>query len=171
MTTTAWVVHRIAGRLRLRLPEHKGDAPFFAALAETAQSLQGVVGTRASPLVASLVIEHEVPEPGGIEAMLGAIGLDLVEGEPPAEPPLEVLKSGLAAVERELRGITGNAADLRTLGFLALATAGLVQVARGQTLSAASSLLWHATDLLRELPRVSRMASPVGPGPRADGSG
>ncbi len=45
---------------------------------------------------------------------------------------------------------------------LALATAGLVQIARGNAFSAASSLLWHATDLLRELlPREGAALAPA----------
>ncbi len=152
--TTAWIVHRIGGRLRLRVPDHKGDALYFATLVESARALPGVVDVRPNLLVGSVVIEHHDMEPGQIEALLGELGLDLVAGEPPAEPPLQVLTDGFAALERELRGVTGNAADLRTLGFLALAAAGLFQVARGHTFSAASSLLWHAVDLLRELPRV-----------------
>jgi len=167
MSSTAWVVHRIAGRLRLRLPDHKGDALFFATLAESARALPGVTGIRPNPLAASVVIEHEVVEAAHLDSMLGALGLELVEGGPPAEPPLRALAGGFAEVERELRGITGNAADLRTLGFLALATAGLVQAVRGHPFSAASSLLWHAAELLREVPRtpeiLGRVEPPAGP--------
>jgi hypothetical protein len=161
MTTAAWVIHRIAGRLRLRVPDHKGDALFFATLVESARSLPGVLAARSNPLAASLVIEHEVTESGGIDSMLRTIGLELAEGEPPAEPPLKTLLGGVDAVERELRGVTGDAVDLRTIGFVALAAAALLQVARGNTLSAASSLLWHATDLLRDLPRSRGMVGPI----------
>lgn len=161
MRTVAWVVHRITGRLRLRLPDHKGDALFFATLAESVRALPGISGVRPNPLVASVVIEHELEESGQLDAMLGRLGLELIDGEPPAVPPLEVLLGGAAELERGLRGITGNGADLRTLGFLALATAALVQVFRGNTLSAASSLIWHATDLLRDLPRGGQHAVPL----------
>jgi hypothetical protein len=153
MATTVWVVHRTTGRVRLRLPGHKGDALFFATLAESARSVPGVLGARPNPLAASLVIEHEIAERQELDHALQTLGFELVEGEPPAEPPLQALVGGFAEVERELRGITGNAADLRTVGFLVLATAGLVQVARGNPLSAASSLLYHAFELLRGAPR------------------
>jgi hypothetical protein len=154
MSATAWVVHRIGVRLRVRVPDRKGDALYFATLVESARALPGVVAVRPNPLVGSVVIEHDEMEPGRIEALLGELGLDLADGEPPTQPPLQVLTQGFATLERELRAVTGNATDLRTLGFLALATAGLFQVARGHTFSAASSLLWHAADLLRELPQV-----------------
>jgi hypothetical protein len=168
MTATAWVVHRIAGRLRLRVPEHKGDALYFATLTESVRSLPGVFGARPNPRVGSLLIEHDDVEEGRIEALLGGLGLDLADGEPPTEPPLQILTNGFAALERELRGVTGNAADLRTLGFVALATAGLVQVARGNAFAAASSLLWHAVELLREIPRQPAASVDPPPGPPSD---
>ena len=163
MTTTAWVVHRIAGRLRLRLPERKGDALFFAGLAESVRALPGVIEARPSPLAASLVVEHEVVPREQLDAALTSLGLGLIEGEPAAEPPLQALAGSFAEVERELRSVTGNATDLRTLGFLALAAAGLVQIVRGQPLSAASSLLWHAAELLRDMPRTTQALGRVEP--------
>jgi hypothetical protein len=166
MATTVWVVHRTTGRVRLRLPGHKGDALFFATLAESARSVPGVLGARPNPLAASLVIEHEIAERQELDHALQTLGFELVEGEPPAEPPLQALVGGFAEVERELRGITGNAADLRTVGFLVLATAGLVQAARGNPFSAASSLLFHAFELLRGAPRPAGLLD--GDDPAAD---
>jgi len=163
MTTTAWVVHRMTGRVRLRVPDHKGDALFFATLSESARALPGVLGGRPNPAAASLVIEHEIVERDRLDALLGELGLALIEGEPPVEPPLQALAGGFAVVERELRGITGNAADLRTLGFLALAAGGLIQVASGNLFSGASSLFWHAAELLRETSRTADNPGRVGP--------
>ena len=150
MTDTAWVVHRTAGRLRLRLPERKGDATYFADLASAVATLPGVLATRQNLLAASLVIEHDPDASDPLTPAQASLGLRVIEGEPPTVPPLESLTSGFAELERTLREASGNAADLRTLGFLVLATAGLVQVARGHAFSAGSSLLWHAADLLRE---------------------
>jgi hypothetical protein len=155
MATRAFVVHRIAGRLRLRIPDHKGDGLFFATLAESVCARPGVAAARPSPIAASLVIEHEFEDPAQLDALLRDLGLEPRDGEPPTEPPLQVLLGGVRALEHDLRRVTGDATDLRTLGFLALATAGLVQIARGNALSAASSLLWHATDLLREASRTA----------------
>jgi hypothetical protein len=162
MTTRAWVVHRIAGRLRVRVPDHQGDGLFFATLAESVRALPGIGSARPSPLAASLVIEHGIEDPAQLDALLRGLGLEPLDGEPPAEPPLQVLLGSVRALERDLRQVTGGTADLRTLGFLALATAGLVQIARGNAFSAASSLLWHATDLLRELlPREGAALAPA----------
>jgi hypothetical protein len=153
MTDTAWVVHRTVGRLRLRLPERKGNAAFFADLAAAIAALPGALSVRQSLPAASLVIEHDPDSGESFEPALEGLGLVLVEGEPPSAPPLETLSAGFAGIERALREASGNAADLRTLGFIVLATAGLVQVARGHAFSAGSSLLWHAADLLREARR------------------
>lgn len=168
MTTTAWVVHRMAGRLRLRLPDRTGDAAFLTDLAESARRLPGVLAVRANPLATSVVIEHEVADRETIDTLLRVLGLELVEGEPPAEPPLRVLAAGLGELERGVRAVSGNAADLRTLGFLALAGAGLVQILRGHPLSAGSSLLWHAADLLRELAPSSGLPARFEPGKERD---
>ena len=61
MTTRAYIVHSIAGRCRLRLPDMRGDAEFFNQLCAAIEA--GFAGSRAkaNPTTASVLLTGTVP--------------------------------------------------------------------------------------------------------------
>jgi hypothetical protein len=52
------VVHRVANRVRLRVPGRRGDAVFFDRLGRTLSRSEGVLSVESNPLTASLIIRH-----------------------------------------------------------------------------------------------------------------
>jgi hypothetical protein len=144
----AELVHTMPGRSRLRIPERRGDAVFFASVATGLSTLQGVRKVEVSPLTGSVLIHHDVPLDGIVKAA-EQLGLFMLAA--PGTAP------ALAAMQAQ-------PADMRMLlaaGFGALA---LLQLGRGVVLPQAATLAWYAAALSGLFP------APV-PGGPADGDG
>jgi hypothetical protein len=127
----AEIEHRLPGRLRLRLASRRGDAAFFASVAERLARLPGVRSLRANPRTGSILIEHD----GAAEA-LGELAKEqgLLQIASPAPPP------------RWSGGEGHRTARVQPLSLAAagLAGLGLYQAARGRLVGSGTGTLWKA---------------------------
>src|SRR4030088_711927 len=57
MATSAVLVHRVPGRIRLRVEDMRGDVDYFSALSEGVSGLDVVQNVKVNPSTASIVIE------------------------------------------------------------------------------------------------------------------
>jgi hypothetical protein len=134
MVPEARIVHRIAGRMRVRVPSRRGDAAYFATVEETLRGLNGVESVGADPLTGGILILHGI-DPGVIVDYAAQKGLFLAKEEEAKKAGGTVLHDVLGApfgsFSRRIRSFTGNAADLSGLAVLALLTVGVYQIARG----------------------------------------
>ncbi len=134
----ARVVHRVPGRLRLRIEGKRGDRDWFDDVATTLAMVPGVDGVATSARTSSLKLRHSVPAEALFEAA-AARGLftveggagDAVEGSPTAR--LWAAAGGF--------GVKESVAAL-------LIAAALRQVVRGQIMPPAVTLLAYAATLL-----------------------
>lgn len=154
MSETAWIVHQTAGRLRLRLPQRRKDRDYLDALAAAAAALPGIVAAQANPVTGSLLLLYEEHAADtfaeALDHLVDAHGIVLQFGTPPLPPVRPTLQRGLAGIDSYLGQVSQQSTDLRSLGVLLFLLLGVVQLARGQVLAPASSLLWYALDLLRD---------------------
>ncbi len=152
MAELAWIVHRLPGRLRLRFPGYKQDVAFFAGLVEDIGGLPGVYAVRANPMTASLLIELDESraQTGRLHDWFADRNIELQTGEPPPVAAGPAIREGLERLDHYVGLASRQATDLRSLGVLFFSSLALLQVARGQVLAPASSLLWYALDLLRD---------------------
>ncbi|MDW8370412.1 MAG: hypothetical protein RMK81_09075 [Geminicoccaceae bacterium] len=145
----ARLVHRLPGRVRLKIDAKRGDRAWFDALALELSLLEGIRSVDANPRTASLLIHHEGP----LERLLDELaerGLLRVASLEPQEIPLaRRLAERAAAVDAGLRRATAGELDLGGAALLGLLLLALVQAARGQLAGPAVSLLWYASSLAR----------------------
>tara|TARA_B100000614_G_C14499859_1_gene474219 strand:+ start:430 stop:873 length:444 start_codon:yes stop_codon:yes gene_type:complete len=128
----AFIGHRSPGRLRLKLPDHKGDSSFFARVAETIAALPMVTAVRVNPLTGSVLVLHG----GDADAILAhgdEAGLFALARRPFAPP---------SAAEAE-------PFDPSALIAFVIAALGVVQVFRGNILGPAAGLFWIALSVAR----------------------
>lgn len=134
MVPEARIVHRIAGRMRVRVLSRKGDAAYFATVEESVRSLHGVESVEADPLTGGILIRHAI-DPRAIVEYAAQKELFLAKEEKAGKAGGTVLHDVLGApfgsLTRRIRGFTGNAADLSGLAVLALLSVGVYQIARG----------------------------------------
>jgi hypothetical protein len=149
MKAKAYLVHSIPGRIRLRVPERRGDCGFFDEIRRQLQGLDTVSRVETNPVTASVLVYHE----GEISDLaIQSVGTDigdLVEFVPHAPPVAQLLCMETEKVDRNIQDLTAGELDLGTLtsfGLLAMATAHLLS---GQQLIIAVSLGWYAVELIR----------------------
>ena len=134
MVPEARIVHRIAGRMRVRVPSRRGDPAYFASVEETLRSLPGVERVEADPMTGGILILHRV-DPARYRRLC-------VSEEPFSGEGRGTRKGGGTAVHdalgapfvslgKRIRDFTGNAADLSGLAVLGLLSVGVYQIARG----------------------------------------
>ncbi len=142
----ARVVHRIPGRMRLRIPERQRDSGYFAKAAAALGGYTGVAAVEANAATASLLIVHDDDE----DAILAfARSRDLfVVADPGLRPPVALASERWLAVLGELNQRFSNASDGRgDIGSLLATTFILiaaVQFSRGRIAMPAISALWYA---------------------------
>ena len=49
MTTTAIIVHQMEGRMRLRVPDMRGDTEFFQQVSESLEALEDIFSVTTRP--------------------------------------------------------------------------------------------------------------------------
>jgi hypothetical protein len=139
MLPTAYVAHRLPGRLRLTIPAMRGNRAYFDALTETLEGLEGVTAVSSRPTSASVVIEHAAATQEDI-ALLTSTFVVLVKKE----------KDRKAGDESKPSPKERSALRATTLGFAGMAA---YQVVRGRYASSAVENLWNAYGALRTLRR------------------
>jgi hypothetical protein len=145
----AVVVHRTTRRLRLRFPSKRGDTAFFTRLMEHLAELEAIHHVTANPGTASVLLEHDGLEPESLaDSGTGWALFELVDREEPEELILDSFADQFRDLDRRMRRFTGGAADSRSAVMLIFLALGLLQLARGQVMAPASSLLWYAFQLI-----------------------
>ena len=131
MTTSAQVVHYLPGRCRLRMPGMRGEADFFARLKSDLLCEFTDSRVTVNALTGSVLVEGKATNLGELERLGQERGW------------FELSVAECAADESTVP--TGEAARRAMMAaFLVLA---VLQIARGQVLVPATSLLWYAFDM------------------------
>lgn len=150
MLPTATVEHAMDGRLRVRIPERRGDASYFEDAIRKLSANPAITRLEANPLTGSLLIGHRADP-----ATLGEIA---------ADAGVFLLQALLPQVVHET---TRSRASARTVGFslprsgpaagLGLLGLSAYAAAQGNVVGPASENFWHALGALRIL-NNSRLA-------------
>lgn len=147
----AYVVHAMPGRVRVRVPDRKGDTAFLDSIASRLAEIPSVTSVAANPVTGSVLMHFT----GDIQAlaMRAMMLLDRVQLElspPPARPVLERVRDELAGFDATMRELTGGEMDARAMAFAGILLLSAVQLFRGNVLSPAATMLWYAADLARQ---------------------
>lgn len=148
----ARIVHRLPGRVRLRIDAWRGDPAQLDALALDLALEEGVRAVDPNPLTGGLLVLHEGPLEPLLERLAAAGRLRVTDLEPRERPFATRLGERLGAFDRELVRATAGELDARGAVLLAFLGLAFVQALRGQLAGPALSLLWYA----------SRLAGPPG---------
>lgn len=143
MIPRALIQHRLPGRLRVKVPEKKGDHEWMAATGDALAELAAVTGVRGNALTAGILIEHHGRSSGQLLEQIREKGLfevpaaaESAGGEPGAEG---------ADAGAEIGDIHVQPHHLAGVAFLVLA---IRQVLAGNILAPATNLAYHAFELL-----------------------
>lgn len=147
MLPEAQITHAIPGRLRLRVPERKGDVEYFARVEQELRGIEGVSDVTCNPLTGSALIRHRSER----EAVLAAASERDLFGRLSDQPPVSLLDTAIGrteGLERTISDITEGQFHLFELLFTGLIFAAIIQTLRGRFLAPATTLLSYAVTLL-----------------------
>jgi hypothetical protein len=132
MIAEARIVHRMAGRLRIRVPSKRGDADYFRLVKEALSAVEGVERVEVAPLTGSVLLCSRAAAETLIESAR-AQGLFMVKEEPEVRGTVlsDSISAGFASMNDRVKTLSGSGFDLPGLVFLALVGAGVYQIARG----------------------------------------
>jgi hypothetical protein len=144
-TPAAYIVHETPMRLRLRIPEKRNDKAYFTTTLHRLQNIPGVEA-EVNPATSSILLRGAQAGKAVIE--LGAQApFNIMRSQPEAGLGLEQLRKQLQTANEGFTRLTGG--DARALVVLALAISGVMQLARGNVVAPAVTLLWYAAEALR----------------------
>lgn len=153
---SAFIKHQLPGRVRLKIPQKRGDINYFNRLEELFSDFLGINELKLNPSTASIVISHEsdVPFQDIVEFAKTKNLFNLVEE---AEDHDEVVPNlyikaltltGFNRFDKALLDYSKGRLDARSFVFLTLIGLAIHQAARGNVLAPASTLLMYAIQLL-----------------------
>jgi hypothetical protein len=144
---SAFVVHELSGRLRLRIPEKRKDTTYFAVLAERLSECPGVIRVESNALTGSVLLLHAA-QTSAMDVVRYAEQVALFSVKRLSSTPARTLgqeaAEGLDAFGRSLTSVSGGRVDLQSVFFLLLLGLAVFQAKRGLVLPPAVSLFWEA---------------------------
>lgn len=159
MTTPAHIVHRLEGRVRLRVSGHKRDSALFEQIRQRLGAVPGVVAVHTNELTGSVLVIHEGDFDAVVERARSEALLDIAAAPVAAErdrreidepPPWQSLFDEVINLDRRIKSESQDRWALGPMWAYGLLGACLLQISRGQYFPAASTLILQARGLLRE---------------------
>lgn len=150
MAANAVVVHRIPGRVRLRIQDRRGDAAYFSNLSENLARFENVRNIRANPVTGSVAFEFagdfdDVLRQTEEDDLLAIAAAAMTDEKPFGTAGMNAFPTAV----RPINLISGRDINrMFMLGSMLLAVA-LIQAFRGQWFPPAISLFWYAGEAFR----------------------
>ncbi|APO68848.1 hypothetical protein IE4872_CH03248 [Rhizobium gallicum] len=145
MRPTAIIEHFTAGRLRVRVPDRRGDVSYFRSAIEKLSEHSEIASLRANPITGSILIQHEINLSLIREIAARSEVFDLQESSAPLPRPAPSSPNRQVS-DRGVTGLDGSGAT--EIGLIGLA---FYQAIRGHALGPASENFWNAFGGMRIL--------------------
>jgi len=142
----AVVVHKMVGRIRIRVPSKRGDAGYFGSVRDTLSTLEGVEGVEVTPYTASILVRGSATV-GAVTDAAKSRGLFSLKEERAVKVTTfhDAVAERVGALDERIKTATGATFDLPGLAFAALMGAGIYQIARGNFAAPAwYTAFWYA---------------------------
>jgi Heavy metal associated domain 2 len=142
----AYLCHLTPQRARIRIPSRRGNRKFFINLANVLEGCPGVQAIDLNPSTGSVLLINQE-----------GIAFDRISGYAQEKqlfrlaspgPMMQAIMNDVRRLDGAIRSLTGEEIDLASVGFATLAGMGLYQLARGQILAPAVTVLWYAASVL-----------------------
>jgi hypothetical protein len=144
MTVRVQIAHAMPGRVRVRLPQCRGDEELFAVLERQLHGSRLFHDVKGNPATGSLVLQYSGTLEDVIELLKKELPFELQLEQGQAPP-----KANLEAVLDPLRLVSGRDVNPMFVAGTLFAAIGLVQALRGQIMLPALSAFWYASSAFR----------------------
>jgi len=146
MTIRAQIAHETAGRVRVRLPDLRGNAELLAQLESQLMETRLFRSVRVNPVTTSVVLEFDGSRASVLDALRERLPVEL-ELSPASTagraPPASRFQND------PVRLVTGRDVNAMFLAGVLFGTVGIVQALRGKIMLPAMSAFWCAGSAFR----------------------
>jgi len=157
MKTSAHLHHRVPGRMRLRIPQRRGDLEYFTTLARELAQVAGVTRVECNPRTASVLVLHASDAADAILAQARARNLfEVADARAESATLAQHAGAGLRTLDGKLRSVTRGDIDMNSLILGGFVTMGVVQLYRGHIVGPAVTLFWYAYQIMSKSNPVSK---------------
>jgi hypothetical protein len=167
MPPDAIVVHRLPGRVRLRLAELRNDPEALASMVGRLRGVPGIRAAEANAVTGGLLLHYEGSEAAILAAAAAEGGFRLTSAEPTPPDMRSRLEEGMRNLSQGLRQLTGGEVDLNGLLVVGLTLLAIQQAIEGNVMVPAAALLWNAYQAARMPPLDARQEAGGEPAPPA----
>jgi hypothetical protein len=144
----AAVVHRLPGRMRLRISDRRGDSGYFEMLALELAMLDQVRGVSVNAAAATVLLRYDEPLDPLLDVARSEGLFALTDLAPRLEPIEHRLRQVFSSADGAVREATAGELDLVSAAALGILGLAALQTLRGQVLGPALNLAWYAGSLL-----------------------
>lgn len=148
---SAYIVHELPGRLRLKIPKKRGDSAYFTEISRRLARFPGITDVRGKADTGSLLVQHSraIGAPDiAAEAERSALFRLIRTPEKPRATLLQHAAAGAQVMDHGLAAASRGFLDLRSIILLMLLGMAARQAAQGQIMVPAFSLLVFAAELV-----------------------
>lgn len=133
MLPEAHIGHLTASRLRIKIPTRKGDEEFFANLEDKLTKLRDQMSVRVNPATGSVLLTAEKIDARSVASFAKKENLFQLDTTGPQPIALsQRFVQPIGELSQSVGRFTKGEVDLAGLAFLALLSAGVFQILRGQ---------------------------------------
>jgi hypothetical protein len=139
MSIRVQIAHQTAGRIRVQLPEHRGERELFDHISHLIAESGLVRTVRANPVTGSIVLEFSGAPNALLAGLAKSLPIEIV-----ATAPANHTRSALSATHSPFRLVSGRQINPMLMVGTLFGAVGVVQTLRGQVLVPALSAFWYA---------------------------
>ena len=149
MIPKAFIAHKTPTRLRLKVPQQRGNTQYFNALFKSFSKSPTVIRTEVNARTASALIYHNSETTADLIAHGIEHNLFIIESEGvDNQTLLEKIQQDFSGVDKLFSQTTNRTLDAKSLLFVGLMAQGIYQLSKGNIVVPAISAFWYAYQLL-----------------------
>jgi len=151
MIPDAYISHRTDHRLRIKVPSKKKDYEYFQILYQHLSEKKDIEKIEMNPLTGSVLITHNL-DVDTLISEIQASSLFVLKKPLLDQPTLhKTIREQFKGFDNQVKGLTGGSLNIGTMAFIALAGAGIYQIARGNLAAPAwYTAFWYALGIFQK---------------------
>ncbi|MFZ3090879.1 MAG: HMA2 domain-containing protein [Nitrospirota bacterium] len=144
----AYLSHQLSGRMRIKMPQKKGDSAYFLSLNAKMSKISGIERLEANPVTGSVLFIHNI-DVNSIFEYARKNNLFDIKKDSNSNPNFHKgILEAFKGFNSQIKSFTGGEIDLWSLSFILLVAVGLYQISMWNFAAPAwYTAFWYALNI------------------------
>lgn len=144
----AYLSHQLSGRMRIKIPQKKGDSTYFLSLNAKMSKLSGIERLESNPITGSVLFLHNIDSDSIFEYARQNNLFDIKKDSSSNPSFHKNILEAFKGFNSRIKGFTGGEIDLWSMSFILLVAVGLYQISMGNFAAPAwYTAFWYALNI------------------------